>query len=127
MVGLGIAREVLKHPNPILRKVAKEVEYEMIGNKVNFGGDVVDLMNDLITTMNVELGTGIAAPQIGVELRVLVYMVSKERAEREGSIEIPITGLANPKLFPITEDMEEGWEGCLSVPGNVIILDGTEC
>merc|ERR1712137_976459 len=79
--------------------------------------EVKSLMADMIATMKAERGTGIAAPQIGVSQRMIVYFVSHERAMREGCQEVPVTGLANPVITPTTDEMEEDWEGCLSVPG----------
>jgi peptide deformylase len=61
-------------------------------------------------------GAGLAAPQIGVDLQVVIFGV--EANPRYPNAEpVPQTVLINPELEPIGEDMEEGWEGCLSVPG----------
>jgi peptide deformylase len=108
---VGLARTLHLHGHSgVIRQVAEEVDVE--------GGGVRQLVQDLIATMSKEGGTGIAAPQIGVSQRLVVYRISKERAEKEGVVEVPITALANPVLTPIRpEEMEEGWEACLSVPG----------
>jgi peptide deformylase len=67
-------------------------------------------------TMRAEDGAGLAAPQIGVGLRVVIFGV--ERNPRYPDAEpVPYTELINPVLRPLSDEMEEGWEGCLSVPG----------
>lgn len=95
--------------NPVLRQKAQEVTVD---------DNIKELMGNMIATMHERKGTGIAAPQIGVSKRVIVYLVSEERAKREGAEPVPIIGLANPYFEKITDETEEGWEGCLSVPGN---------
>ena len=61
-------------------------------------------------------GAGLAAPQIGVGLRVVIFGV-KRNPRYPGVEEVPDTVLINPLIEPISSEMEEGWEGCLSVPG----------
>ena len=61
-------------------------------------------------------GAGLAAPQIGVPLRVVIFGV-KSNPRYPGIEEVPDTVLINPVLTPLSEELEEGWEGCLSVPG----------
>jgi peptide deformylase len=61
-------------------------------------------------------GAGLAAPQIGVLLRVVIF--GFEHNQRYPDAEpVPFTILCNPELIPLDDDMEDGWEGCLSVPG----------
>ncbi len=67
-------------------------------------------MHDTMTHMN---GAGIAAPQIGVSLQVVMFGVGKNPDAEE----VPFTILINPELTPVDQMEEEGWEGCLSVPG----------
>ncbi len=79
------------------------------------------LIQDLEDTMQHMNGAGIAAPQIGVSLRVIIF----GQKESDSSVNprypdadaVPYTVLINPVLTPIGADMEDGWEGCLSVPG----------
>jgi peptide deformylase len=67
-------------------------------------------------TMNALNGAGLAAPQIGVLERVVIFGV--ERNARYPDAEpVPYTELVNPVIRPLTDELEEGWEGCLSVPG----------
>jgi len=74
------------------------------------------LIADLDDTMRALTGAGLAAPQIGVGLQVAIFGV--ERNPRYPDAEpVPYTVLINPVLAPIGREMEEGWEGCLSVPG----------
>ncbi len=75
-----------------------------------------DLVTDMRDTMKAEGGVGIAAPQIGCNLRVIIFgFDSSERYPNEEPI--PFTVLINPTIKAVTNEMEEGWEGCLSVPG----------
>ena len=74
------------------------------------------LVADLIDTMQAAHGAGLAAPQIGVPLRVVIF--GFERNPRYPDAEaVPFTVLCNPVLTPLGTDMDDGWEGCLSVPG----------
>ena len=74
------------------------------------------LIADLEETMAQLDGAGLAAPQIGVGLQVVIF--GFERSERyPDAAPVPRTILVNPVITPLTEDREEGWEGCLSVPG----------
>lgn len=74
------------------------------------------LVADLTDTMRAMNGAGLAAPQIGVALQVVVFEVSNNPRYPEAE-PVPYTVLINPELTPLTEEMEEGWEGCLSLPG----------
>jgi peptide deformylase len=74
------------------------------------------LVEDLMDTMRAEDGAGLAAPQIGVGLRVVVFGFDKN--ERYPDAEpVPQTVLINPLIEVLVEEREDGWEGCLSVPG----------
>lgn len=70
-------------------------------------------MRDTMASLN---GAGLAAPQIGVNLQVVIFGVKKNPRYPDAE-EVPFTILINPKLTPLDEEIEEGWEGCLSVPG----------
>lgn len=77
---------------------------------------VRELIEDMFDTMRSAGGVGLAAPQIGVGLRVVIF--GFERSERYPEAEpIPETILINPVITPVGEDEVLGWEGCLSVPG----------
>ncbi|MEQ8603567.1 MAG: peptide deformylase [Marivibrio sp.] len=76
------------------------------------------LVKNMIETMQDADGTGLAAPQVHVSARVVVYFV--EASERRGATEdVPLTALVNPLVTPTTEELAYDWEGCLSVPGLV--------
>ena len=78
--------------------------------------EIAALLADMRDTMRDQNGAGLAAPQIGVGLRVVIFGV--ERNPRYPDVEpVPYTELINPVLTDLSTDMEEGWEGCLSVPG----------
>ena len=78
--------------------------------------ELTGLLVDLRETMAAANGAGLAAPQIGVGLRVVIF--GFEHNERYPDAEpVPYTELVNPVVTPLTSEMEEDWEGCLSVPG----------
>lgn len=78
--------------------------------------DLRELIIDMQDTMASLNGAGLAAPQIGVNLQVVIFGV--EKSPRYPDAEpVPFTILINPKLTPLDKKMEDGWEGCLSVPG----------
>lgn len=102
-------REVLRMGHPVLRQRAKPVE--------QFGTpELRQLVQDMTETMKAKNGAGLAAPQIGVGQRVVVFGV--EHNPRYPDAEpVPFTVLVNPKIVMLTREIEEDWEGCLSVPG----------
>ena len=95
--------------HPLLRQVAQPVGAFDVGQ-------MNELLTDMEDTMRALNGAGIAAPQIGVSLRVVIFeMLENPRYPHVAPI--PFTVLINPRLDPLGQEMEEGWEGCLSVPG----------
>lgn len=95
--------------DPRLLQVAREV--------AAFGGEeLLDLIADMRDTMSHLNGAGLAAPQIGVLLRVVIFGLSRNPRYPDAD-EVPQTLLINPVLEYPDEEKEEGWEGCLSVPG----------
>jgi len=74
------------------------------------------LLADMRDTMRAAQGVGLAAPQIGVPLRVVVFG-SVDNPRYPDASSVPETALINPLLLPLGDDMAEDWEGCLSVPG----------
>ena len=102
-------RQVLKMGDPRLLRVSEPVQ--------DFKSQALkDLIEDMQDTMHSLNGAGLAAPQIGVNLRVVIFGVKKTPRYPDAE-EVPYTILINPKLTFVEEEMEEGWEGCLSVPG----------
>ncbi len=102
-------REILKMGDPRLLRVAQPVrQFET--------AELRALIDDLRETMIAAKGAGLAAPQIGVDLQVVLF--GFERNERyPDAPPVPLTVLVNPVITPLSEDEEDGWEGCLSVPG----------
>ena len=78
-----------------------------------------ELITDLFDTMHAANGAGLAAPQIGVPLRVVVFGSAEPRDNPRYPTagHVPLTVLINPVLTPLGIEQDEGWEGCLSVPG----------
>jgi peptide deformylase len=102
-------RTVLKMGDPILLKVASKVE--------KFGTPELNtLIQDMHDTMEALEGAGLAAPQIGVSQQVVIFGVKSNQRYPDAE-EVPYTVLLNPVLTPLTQEVEQDWEGCLSVPG----------
>jgi peptide deformylase len=102
-------REILKMGDPRLLRVADPVK--------EFGTPELEaLIADMFDTMHAANGAGLAAPQIGVNLRLVIYGF-KQNTRYPDAPPVPETVLINPKLRPLSAEMVDGWEGCLSVPG----------
>jgi len=78
--------------------------------------DLHALVADMFETMRSLDGAGLAAPQIGVDLRVVIFGFGSSPRYPDAP-SVPETVLINPVLTPLSEELEDGWEGCLSVPG----------
>ena len=74
------------------------------------------LVDDMFDTMEHANGAGLAAPQIGVDLQVVIFGFDRNPRYPDAPM-VPKTVLINPVLEPLSDEMEDGWEGCLSVPG----------
>jgi peptide deformylase len=102
-------RDILKMGDPRLLRQADPVR--------DFGTPALHaLIGDMFDTMHAANGAGLAAPQIGVNLQVVIFGF-KSNARYPDAPQVPETVLINPVLTPLGEDKEEGFEGCLSVPG----------
>jgi peptide deformylase len=102
-------REILKMGDPRLLRVAPPVtQFDT--------PELHALVADLFDTMEAANGAGLAAPQIGVDLQVVIFGFSKNQRYPDAP-PVPLTVLCNPVTLPLDEAMEDGWEGCLSVPG----------
>ena len=102
-------REILKMGDPRLLRVAEPVR--------QFGTPEMDaLVADMFDTMHHANGAGLAAPQIGVNLQLVIYGF-KQNGRYPEAPEVPETVLINPVLTPLSQQKEEAFEGCLSVPG----------
>lgn len=102
-------KPILKMGDPCLLQTAQRV-------KQFDTSELGTLLQDMQDTMIASNGAGLAAPQIGVSLQVVIFGV--EHSPRYPDAEsVPFTILINPILTPLSEEMEEDWEGCLSIPG----------
>lgn len=102
-------REILRMGDPRLLRVADKVE-------AFDTPELHALIADMFETMHAANGAGLAAPQIGVNLQLVIFGFAKNERYPDAP-PVPETVLINPVLKPLSEDMEEGFEGCLSVPG----------
>lgn len=102
-------REILRMGDPRLLRQAEPV--------TEFGTQELEtLIADMYDTMRAANGVGLAAPQIGVNLRLVIFGFAKS-VRYPGMVSIPETVLINPVLTPLSDETAEDWEGCLSVPG----------
>jgi peptide deformylase len=102
-------RPILRLGHPVLRQVAVPV--------TQFGTPALrELVHDMLETMRAHDGAGLAAIQIGVLERVVVFELSTN-PRYPGAEPVPLTVLVNPTIEPLGEERDLGWEGCLSVPG----------
>jgi peptide deformylase len=109
ILGTMAIREVLRMGDPRLLAVAEPV--------LKFGTpELESLLADMRDTMRNLNGAGLAAPQIGVGQRVVIFGFEVNARYPEAD-PVPFTVLINPVLTPLGEAQDEGWEGCLSVPG----------
>jgi peptide deformylase len=103
-------RDVLKMGDPRLLTPALPVEEDFASPTL------AQLIVDMRDTMRALNGAGLAAPQIGVGLQVVIFEVSSNPRYPDAE-SVPFTVLINPLLTPLSDELEDGWEGCLSVPG----------
>ncbi len=103
-------REILKMGDPRLLRVAQPV--------TRFDSDEIhQLVTDMFDTMRAANGAGLAAPQIGVDLQLVIFGTDAPNPRYPDAPLVPRTVLLNPVITPLGDEEEEGWEGCLSVPG----------
>ena len=105
-----VERHIIRMGNPLLGLKAKTVEPA-------HATDLALIIPDMVETMNAAGGVGLAAPQIGVSLRVIIFKVPEDRATNlKGDYPSKTQALINPTINPLTSEKELGWEGCLSIP-----------
>ena len=103
-------RTIIKMGDPRLLRVAQPVtEFDT--------DDLHLLVADMWQTMDAEGGVGLAAPQIAVDLQEMVFGTGEPLARDPDAPVIARTALVNPVIEPLDDEQEEGWEGCLSIPG----------
>ncbi|MEO5375272.1 MAG: peptide deformylase [Alphaproteobacteria bacterium] len=98
--------KIARMGHPILRRRAEPVADPR-------APEVLRLVRDMIETLEEERGVGLAAPQVFVPLRLVIFYVPGERGNRP----VPLTVLSNPEIEPLSEAMTSAYEGCLSIPG----------
>ena len=103
-------REILKMGDPRLLRVAQKVQL-LDSDELHL------LVTDLLDTMRAAHGAGLAAPQIGVDLQVVIFGSDERNPRYPDRPLVPRTVLVNPTITPLGQDEEFDWEGCLSVPG----------
>ena len=106
--------KVARMGHPVLRAKAKSIDPGAIKT-----AEVQQLIDDMFETMREYQGIGLAAPQIHVGLRLFVagFPASRRDSDEDGEEErVPLMALINPEITPIGVDVEEDWEGCLSIP-----------
>jgi peptide deformylase len=102
-------RDILRMGDPRLLRVARPV--------ADFGDpELKSIIADMYETMHAANGVGLAAPQIGIDLRLMIFGFD-ENPRYPDEKPVPMTTVINPWLEILTSETEEGWEGCLSVPG----------
>lgn len=101
--------EILKMGDPRLLRIAKPVE-------AFDTPELHTLVADMMETMAAANGAGLAAPQIGVDLQLVVFGFEHNERYPEAPA-VPMTVLCNPVITPLSDEKVDGWEGCLSVPG----------
>jgi len=102
-------RDILKMGDPRLLRIAQPVE--------RFDTpELHELISDMFEVMRAAKGVGLAAPQIGVDLQLVIFGFGHSERYPDAP-PVPETILINPVITPLSQDNEEGWEGCLSVPG----------
>ena len=107
---MGKIIKVREVGEPILEKQCDEV------NIKNINEDIIDIIEDLKSTLEYGTGLGIAAPQIGVDKRIIVVGAKKENIKYNDAEEIPITAMINPTWKKLTDDTDVQYEGCMSIP-----------
>lgn len=101
-------RDIVTNPAPVLRKKARTV--------ADFGPDLQKLVDDMVETMRVAPGVGLAAPQVNVPLRVIVVEFGDEQDEEAP---LKLYSVVNPEIVRFSNESDVGTEGCLSIPGFV--------
>jgi len=103
-------RPILRMGEPSLMQPSADWPAHLFGSP-----ELSSLLVDMQETMIAAHGAGLAAPQIGENVRVVIFEVKNN--PRYPDVVVPYTVLINPQIAPLDDLVEEGWEGCLSVPG----------
>ena len=104
--------EILKMGDARLLRLAQPVPTDALGST-----KLHQLVADMFDTMQAVNGAGLAAPQIGVNWQLVIFGSGQVNPRYPDAPTVPVTVLINPVITPVGDEQEEGWEGCLSVPG----------
>jgi len=107
---MGKVLRIREVGDPILAKKCKAIDIKKIDK------EILEDIEDLKETLNFTEGFGIAAPQAGIDKRIVIIQVNKEKCTYKDCEEVPITVMINPTWKPLSEEKETEFEGCLSVP-----------
>lgn len=107
---MGKILKIRQVGDPVLSNISKEVDIKNIDN------NILDIIEDLKTTLEDGSGLGIAAPQIGINKRIIVVGAKKDNIVYADAEEIPLTAMINPVWKALTDETDNQYEGCLSVP-----------
>ena len=102
-------RDIVTLPEPVLRKKARKV--------TDFGPELQTLIDDMVETMRVAPGVGLAAPQVNASVRVIVVEYGEEDEEEKAPVPPKLYTVVNPEITRFSKESEIGSEGCLSIPG----------
>jgi peptide deformylase len=102
-------REIITLPDPVLRKKARKV--------TDFSAELQTLIDDMVETMRVAPGVGLAAPQVNASLRVIVVEYGEADEDEENPTPPKLYTVVNPEITRFSKETEVGSEGCLSIPG----------
>ena len=107
---MGKVLKVREVGDPILNKISDEVDIK------NIDEYILDIIEDLKSTLEFGKGLGIAAPQIGINKRIIVVGAKKENIKYNDAEEIPVTAMINPTWIKLSKETDIQYEGCMSVP-----------
>lgn len=107
---MGKVLKVREIGDPILNKISEEINIQ------NIDDEVIDIIEDLKATLEYGTGLGIAAPQIGINKRIIVVGAKKEKIKYNDAEEIPITVMINPVWKKLSDETDIQFEGCMSIP-----------
>ena len=107
---MGKILKIREVGDPILNKISDEVDIE------NINEEILEIIEDLKATLEFGNGLGIAAPQIGINKRIIVVGAKKENVKYNEAEEIPVTAMINPTWKEISKETDIQYEGCMSVP-----------
>lgn len=107
---MGKVIKIREIGDTVLEQVSEEIDVN------NINSEVLDIIDDLKATLEFGTGLGIAAPQIGINKRIIVVGAKKENAKYNNAEDIPVTAMINPTWRKLSDETDVQYEGCLSVP-----------